>query len=57
MGEVFASAPFIVGRSEPSPTDAHIPAEESLCPVISHHWVNEEYEVPRMGSASARRWL
>ena len=44
MGEVFASAPFIVGKSEPSPTDAHIPAEESLCPVISHDWVNAEYK-------------
>jgi dihydroorotate dehydrogenase electron transfer subunit len=44
MGEVFASAPFIVGKSEPSPTDAHIPAEEALCPVISHEWVNEEYK-------------
>ena len=44
MGEVFASAPFIVGRSEPSPTDAHIPAEEALCPVVSHDWVNDEYK-------------
>src|SRR5271156_5874307 len=25
MGEVFASAPFVVGKSEPSPTDSHIP--------------------------------
>ena len=44
MGEVFASAPFIVGRSEPSPTDALIPAEEALCPVVSHVWVNDEYK-------------
>src|ERR1700724_4699421 len=44
MGEVFASAPFIVGRSEPSPTDAYIPAEEALCPVVSHDWVNDEYK-------------
>jgi hypothetical protein len=44
MGEVFASAPFIVGKSEPSPTEADIPAEEALCPVISHDWVNEEYK-------------
>ena len=34
MGEVFASAPFIVGKSEPSPTESHIPAEEALCPVM-----------------------
>jgi dihydroorotate dehydrogenase electron transfer subunit len=44
MGEVFASAPFIVGKSEPSPTDSHIPAEEALCPVVSNDWVNEEYK-------------
>jgi dihydroorotate dehydrogenase electron transfer subunit len=44
MGEVFASAPFIVGQSEPPPTEVDIPAEEALCPVISHHWVNEEYK-------------
>ncbi len=44
MGEVFASAPFIVGKSELSPTETHIPAEEALCPVISHEWVNEEYK-------------
>ena len=44
MGEVFASAPFIVGKSEPSPTEADIPAEEALCPVVSHDWVNEEYK-------------
>ena len=44
MGEVFASAPFIVGKSEPSPTDSHIPAEEALCPVVSNDWVNEDYK-------------
>ncbi len=44
MGEVFASAPFIVGKSEPSPLEADIPAEEALCPVITHDWVNDEYK-------------
>jgi dihydroorotate dehydrogenase electron transfer subunit len=44
MGEVFASAPFIVGKSEPSPTDSHVPAEEALCPVVSNDWVNEDYK-------------
>ena len=44
MGEVFASAPFVVGKSEPLPTAAGIPAEEALCPVVSHEWVNEEYK-------------
>ena len=40
----FASAPYIVGRSAPAPAEAHIPAEESLCPVVSHDWVNAEYK-------------
>jgi dihydroorotate dehydrogenase electron transfer subunit len=44
MGEVFASAPFIVGQSEPPPIEVDTPAEEALCPVISHDWVNEEYK-------------
>ena len=44
MGEVFASAPFVVGKSEPSPTDSHIPAEEALCPVLANDWVNDEYK-------------
>jgi dihydroorotate dehydrogenase electron transfer subunit len=44
MGEVFAAAPFIVGESEASPIEANIPAEEALCPVISHDWVNDAYK-------------
>jgi dihydroorotate dehydrogenase electron transfer subunit len=44
MGEVFASAPFVVGQSEPSPVDSHIPAEEALCPVLANDWVNDEYK-------------
>jgi dihydroorotate dehydrogenase electron transfer subunit len=41
----FASAPTIVGNSAPpAPTVQHIPAEESLAPVVSHDWVNAEYK-------------
>jgi dihydroorotate dehydrogenase electron transfer subunit len=43
-GEPFASDPFLVGKSEPAAAAAHIPAEESLCPVVSHAWVNSEYK-------------
>ena len=39
----FASAPVVPGQSGPS-ASAAIPAEEALCPVISHVWVNEEYK-------------
>ena len=40
----FASAPYVVGKSAPAPAEQHIPAEESLCPVVSHDWVNSEYK-------------
>jgi len=41
----FASAPTVVGRSAPAEAPPpQIPAEESLCPVVSHEWVNSEYK-------------
>src|SRR5262245_37838582 len=40
----FASAPIIVGATTPAPVQPHIPAEESLAPVVSHDWVNAEYK-------------
>src|ERR1700691_3744639 len=43
MGEPFASDPYVVGKSAPAAAPLHIPAEESLCPVVSHDWVNAEY--------------
>ena len=44
MSEVFASAPFIVGESAPASAETSIPAEEALCPVISHRFVNAQYK-------------
>jgi dihydroorotate dehydrogenase electron transfer subunit len=40
----FASDPFVVGTSKPTATADHILAEESLCPVVSHDWINAEYK-------------
>jgi len=41
----FASAPFVVGKSPPAaPSEPHIPAEESLSPIVSHQWINGEYK-------------
>jgi len=40
----FASAPHVVGKSVPAPATPHIPAEECLCPVVSHDWINAEYK-------------
>src|SRR5262249_2661949 len=42
QAEPFTTAPFVVGKSEP--VDGHIPIEETLCPVVSHEWVNAEYK-------------
>src|SRR5271169_750 len=45
-GEPFASAPNVVGKNAVvgESAAARIPAEESLCPVLSHDWVNAEYK-------------
>src|SRR6266581_3677603 len=42
QAEPFTTAPFVVGKS--TPVDDRIPIEETLCPVISHEWVNAEYK-------------
>ena len=42
--EPFTTAPVVVGQSDPTPADPHIPIEESLCPIVSHEWVNSEYK-------------
>src|SRR5262249_22241449 len=45
-GEPFASAPNVVGKNAVVGESAavQIPAEESLCPILSHDWVNAEYK-------------
>src|ERR1700751_359160 len=42
--EPFTFDPFVVGKRAPAPEPRPIPAEESLCPVVSHAWVNSEYK-------------
>jgi dihydroorotate dehydrogenase electron transfer subunit len=44
IGEPFASNPVVAGKSDAPAVAPHIPAEESLCPVVSHDWVNAEYK-------------
>jgi dihydroorotate dehydrogenase electron transfer subunit len=44
IGEPFASNPVVVGKNEAGAAAPHIPAEESLCPVVSHDWINSEYK-------------
>jgi dihydroorotate dehydrogenase electron transfer subunit len=43
-GEPFASAPNVVGNGVVGTAASQSPAEESLCPVVSHDWVNAEYK-------------
>jgi len=43
-GEPFTSAPYVVGKDASAAAPSHVPAEESLCPVVSHDWVNNEYK-------------
>ena len=43
-GEPFASAPNVVGKQVAGAGGVNIPAEESLCPVVAHDWVNGEYK-------------
>jgi dihydroorotate dehydrogenase electron transfer subunit len=43
ISEPFASDPFIVGKSASAAVPKQILIEESLCPVVSHDWVNPEY--------------
>jgi dihydroorotate dehydrogenase electron transfer subunit len=42
--EPFASDPYVVGKSVSAAPHGHIPAEEALCPVVLHDWVNSEYK-------------
>src|SRR5688572_8552269 len=42
--DAFACAPVVVGKTQPATGEKPIPAEEALCPVVSHEWVNSEYK-------------
>src|ERR1019366_46960 len=53
MHDMFASAPFVVGKSVPSAAEPDRTAEEALCPVVAHDWVNSEYK-PLVGQASPK---
>ena len=40
----YASSAITVGASPAEQSPPQCPAEESLCPVVSHEWVNDEYK-------------
>jgi dihydroorotate dehydrogenase electron transfer subunit len=41
---VHASAAVVVGKPGSGHSPPECPAEESLCPVVAHDWVNDEYK-------------
>ena len=40
----YAASPIAVGEPEPKAQSYECPVEETLCPVVSHKWVNDEYK-------------
>jgi dihydroorotate dehydrogenase electron transfer subunit len=44
MNNSYAAAPVIVGKPEAGHSPAQCPVEETLCPVVAHDWVNDEYK-------------
>ena len=40
----YASAAITVGKTTEGHSPPNAPAEESLCPVVAHEWVNDEYK-------------
>ena len=41
---VYASSALVVGKPDTGHSPAECPAEESLCPVVAHEWINDEYK-------------
>jgi dihydroorotate dehydrogenase electron transfer subunit len=41
---VFATAAVAAGKAAGGHSPAQCPAEESICPVVAHEWVNDEYK-------------
>lgn len=44
MNNSYAAAPVIVGQPGVGHSPAQCPVEETLCPVVAHDWVNDEYK-------------
>jgi len=44
MSQTYASAPAVAGKPEEGHSPPQCPVEETLCPVVAHDWVNDEYK-------------
>ena len=41
---VYATSALVVGKPDSGHSPAQCPAEETLCPVVAHEWINDEYK-------------
>ena len=44
QNHTYATAAAIAGQPGAGHSPAHCPVEETLCPVVAHEWVNDEYK-------------
>lgn len=44
LDHVYATAAAVVGKPGTGHSPVECPAEETLCPVVAHEWVNDEYK-------------
>ena len=44
LDQVYATAAAVAGKPGTGHSPAECPAEETLCPVVAHEWVNDEYK-------------
>jgi dihydroorotate dehydrogenase electron transfer subunit len=44
MDNSYAAAPVTVGKPDLGHSPPQCPVEETLCPVVAHEWVNDEYK-------------
>jgi dihydroorotate dehydrogenase electron transfer subunit len=44
LNHVYASSAIAVGKPDSGHSPVECPAEETLCPVVAHEWINDEYK-------------
>lgn len=44
LNHVYASSAIAVGKPDAGHSPVECPAEETLCPVVAHEWINDEYK-------------
>ena len=44
LNHIYASSAIAVGKPDTGHSPVQCPAEETLCPVVAHEWINDEYK-------------